>query len=147
MKIIQPATEHELKMYYDLRYEILRKPWNQSYDSTFDEWEKNSIHALMLDDKGEGMTAGRLQINSAEEGQIRSMAVKESEQKNGHGTKMLLWLEEEARRRRMKHIVLDARDIAVKFYLKNGYVIEGDSYTLFGSIVHYRMKKTLNFEL
>ena len=147
MKIIQPATEQELKMYYDLRYEILRKPWNQTYDSTFDEWEKNSVHALMLDDNGEAIAAGRLQINSDEEGQVRSMAVKENEQKKGYGNEILHWLEEEAKRRNMKHIVLDARDIAVDFYHKNGYLIEGDSYTLFGTIVHFRMKKTLNFEL
>lgn len=147
MKILQPATEEQLKMYYDLRYQILRKPWNQPYDSTFDEWEKNSVHALMVDEKGNAIAAGRLQINSADEGQVRSMAVKESEQGRGHGKKMLQWLETEAARRNMKHIVLDARDGAVEFYSKNGYVIEGDSYTLFGSIVHFRMKKILNFEL
>src|SRR5258708_3811127 len=121
MKIIQPATEQELKMYYELRYEILRKPWNQAYNTTFDEWEKNSVHALMLNDKEEAIAAGRLQINSEEEGQVRSMAVKESEQGRGLGTKILKWLEEEAKRRKMNYIVLDARDLAVEFYKKNGY--------------------------
>ncbi|MBK5285321.1 MAG: GNAT family N-acetyltransferase, partial [Bacteroidia bacterium] len=68
MKIIQPETEQELKMYYDLRYEILRKAWNQPYHTTFDEWEKNSVHALMMNEKGEAIAAGRLQINSDDEG-------------------------------------------------------------------------------
>jgi len=144
MKILQPATEQELKMYYDLRYEILRKPWNQPYNSTFDEWEKNSVHLLMLDDNGEAIAAGRLQINTAEEGQVRSMAVRESEQKKGLGTEILLWLEEEAKRRNMKHIILDARDGAVNFYKKNGYSVEGDSYILFDTIPHFRMKKIIN---
>ena len=131
-------------MYYDLRYEILRKPWNQPYNSTFDEWEKNSVHLLMLDDNGEAIAAGRLQINTAEEGQVRSMAVRESEQKKGLGTEILLWLEEEAKRRNMKHIILDARDGAVNFYKKNGYSVEGDSYILFDTIPHFRMKKIIN---
>src|SRR5262245_31697240 len=87
VKIIEPKTEQELKMYYDLRYEILRKPWKQTYASTFDEWEKNSVHGLMLNDRGEAIAAGRLQINSDEEGQVRSMAVKEGEQNKGLGTK------------------------------------------------------------
>jgi len=143
MKIIQPETEQELKIYYDLRYEILRKAWNQPYNTTFDEWEKNSVHALMMNENGEGIAAGRLQINSDEEGQVRSMAVKESKQGRGFGTKILGWLEEEAKRRKMKHIILDARDLAVDFYKKNGYKVEGDSYTLFETIVHFRMKKIL----
>ena len=144
MKIIEPNTEKELKMYYDLRYEILRKPWNQSYSSTYDEWEKNSVHAIMTDESGTAVATGRLQINSGEEGQVRSMAVKESEQGKGLGTQMLLWLEAEAKRRNMKRIVLDARDGAVNFYRNNGYVIEGDSYILFDTIPHFRMKKIIN---
>ena len=143
MKIIEPATEQELKMYYDLRYEILRKPWNQTYASTFDEWEKNSVHVLMLNDNGEPVATGRLQLNSAEEGQIRSMAVSETEQGKGLGTKILLRLEEEARKKNLKHIILDARDGAVNFYKKNGYHVEGDSYFLFDTIPHFKMKKLL----
>jgi predicted GNAT family N-acyltransferase len=144
MKIIEPKTEWEQKQYYDLRYNILRKPWNQSYSSTFDEWENKSVHLLMKDDKGEAIAAGRLQINSIEEGQVRSMAVKESEQGRGLGTEILLRLEEEAMKRNMKQIVLDAREGAVDFYKKNGYVVEGNSYVLFGTIVHFRMKKIIN---
>jgi predicted GNAT family N-acyltransferase len=144
MKIIEPKTEQELKMYYELRYEILRKPWNQPYNTTFDEWEEQSVHVLMLSDIGEPIATGRLQINSAEEGQVRSMAVTNTEQNKGLGTMVLKWLEEEAKRRNMKHILLDARDGAVNFYRKNGYVIEGDSYILFDTIPHFRMKKIIS---
>jgi hypothetical protein len=57
MNIIVPVTAEELKMYYDLRYEMLRKPWNRPYKSTIDEDEDNSIHALMVDDSGRGVAA------------------------------------------------------------------------------------------
>ena len=143
MKIIKPENKKEWDDYYMLRYNILRKPWNQPFDSTFDEWEKQSVHVLMIDDNGEAVAAGRLQINSEEEGQVRSMAVMETQQGKGCGTQILHWLEEEALRMKMKHIILDARDGAVNFYKKNGYKVEGDSYILFGTIVHYRMKKIL----
>ena len=143
MKIIEPSSEQELKMYYDMRYEILRKPWNQTYASTFDELEKNSVHVLLMNDNGEPIATGRLQLNSADEGQVRSMAVVETEQGRGYGTTILCWLEEEAKRRNMKQIILDARDGAVNFYKKNGYSIEGDSYILFDTIPHFRMKKIL----
>jgi predicted GNAT family N-acyltransferase len=89
MKIIVPSSPKELKMYYDLRYEMLRKPWNRPYKSTIDEDENNSVHALMLDDSGNGIAAGRLVLNSDEEGQVRSMAVAEALQGKGLGTKIL----------------------------------------------------------
>src|SRR6185436_1955636 len=116
MKIIVPATAEELKMYYDLRYEMLRKPWNRPYKSTIDEDEDNSIHALMVDDSGRGVAAGRLVLNNDEEGQVRSMAVAKDLQGKGLGTKILLHLEAEARKKKFKHIVLDAREGAVAFY-------------------------------
>jgi predicted GNAT family N-acyltransferase len=143
MKIIIPSSPEELKMYYDLRYEMLRKPWNRPFKSTIDEDENNSVHALMLDDSGNGVAAGRLVLNSDEEGQVRSMAVAEALQGKGLGTKILQHLEEEARKKKFKHIILDAREGAVDFYQKNGYKPEGDSYILFGVIPHVRMKKIL----
>lgn len=130
-------------MYYDLRYELLRKPWNRPYKSTIDEDEVQSIHALMVDDGGKAIAAGRLVLNSDEEGQVRSMAVAQGYQGKGLGTKILEHLEAEARKKKFKHIVLDAREGAVNFYKKNGYKPEGDSYILFGVIPHVRMRKVL----
>jgi ribosomal protein S18 acetylase RimI-like enzyme len=71
------------------------------------------------------------------------MAVSETYQRNGLGTEVLKFIEEEAKKRNIKTIVLDARDHAVDFYKKNGYVIEGDSYTLFEVIPHFRMIKKI----
>lgn len=143
MKIIVPSSEEELKMYYDLRYELLRKPWNRPYISTIDEDDNISFHALMLDDNGDAVAAGRLVFNSDEEGQVRSMAVAQGMQGRGLGTKILLHLEDEARKKKFKRIILDAREGAVNFYKKNGYTVEGDSYILFGVIPHFRMTKIL----
>jgi len=40
-------------------------------------------------------------------------------------------------------IVLDAREPAVGFYLKLGYMITEKSYLLFNEIQHFRMTKNL----
>lgn len=143
MKIIEPTTPEEFEKYYDLRFEILRKPWNQPKLSTKDEYENISIHFLMLNDKQEAVASGRLQINSNEEGQIRSMAVRSDMQGKGLGTEMIKYIEQKVKERNLRHITLDARENAVKFYEKNGYKISGKSYLLFGMIQHYRMEKKI----
>ncbi len=142
-KIIQPKSQLEWEKYYQLRYDVLRKPWNQKWSSTRDEWEDISIHFLVLDETERAVGTGRLQLNSDREGQIRSMAVHEKFQRKGIGNLLIHKLEEEALLRGLKSIILDAREPALTFYLKNNYVVIEDSYLLFGVIRHFRMKKEL----
>ncbi len=144
IKIVRPSTEKEWSAYYQLRYEVLRKPWNQPENTTKDETENESLHWLIMDEHSIPIATGRLQINSPTEGQIRSMAVQTTKQNAGLGSLMIQTIEEEARRRNLSEIVLDARKEAVPFYIKNGYVVIQDSYLLFNSIQHYRMSKKLN---
>ena len=139
--IIEPKTEEELEKYFNLRYEILRKPWNQPLSSTKDEWEGQSVHVLMLDENKEAIACGRLQLNSKEEGQIRSMAVRGDMQGKGFGKKIIEYIETKARELKLKTITLDARINAVKFYENSGYKVVGESYLLFGVIPHFRMEK------
>ncbi len=143
-RIIEPQTENEKQQYYNLRYEILRKPWNQPRKSTTDEWEDQSIHVLMVDENGVGVASGRLQLNSKEEGQIRSMAVRADMQSRGLGKKIMAWIEKKALELKLKTINLDARENAVKFYESCGYKVIGDSYLLFGVIKHYKMEKKMS---
>jgi predicted GNAT family N-acyltransferase len=143
-KIIEPNSSQEWEKYYNLRYEILRKPWNQPVTSTKDEAENISVHLLMMDENGEAVAAGRLQLNSKDEGQIRSMAVREDMQGKGLGKKIIERIEEIAREKKLKRITLDARINAVKFYERNGYRVVADSYLLFGVIQHFRMEKNIH---
>jgi len=141
MKIIQPSTKEEWDKYYDLRFEVLREPWNQLYASTKDELETTTIHLLVTGDDNEGIGTGRLQINSADEAQIRSMAIHSDWQKKGIGSTIVRHIEQTAKKMGEKYIVLDARENAVKFYEKLGYRVTGKSYLLFGIIQHYKMRK------
>ena len=142
-RLLIPASESEIEAYYKIRFEVLRKPWGQDINTTRDEWEDNSLHVLMIDDAENAIATGRLQFNSDSEGQIRSMAVVESHRGKGLGSIVLKFLEEKAKEKKLTMIVLDARDLAVKFYEKNGYKVEGNSYTLFEVIPHFRMSKDL----
>lgn len=143
LNILHPHSEEEWNKYFRLRYEILRKPWNQPESSTKDDAEDRSVHWLITDQNGKAVGAGRLQINSDTEGQIRSMAVDNTFQSKGIGSLLIQEIEKEALKRKLKKIVLDAREEAVNFYLKNGYKVIGDSYLLFGVIRHFKMQKSI----
>jgi predicted GNAT family N-acyltransferase len=143
VRILHPETEEEWNSYFSLRYEVLRKPWDQPESSTKDDSEERSVHWLITDETGNAIAAGRLQLNSESEGQIRSMAVRTDAQGWGLGSMLIDVIEIEAARRNLKTIVLDAREPAVGFYLKHGYEITGESYLLFGQIPHKAMKKVL----
>jgi predicted GNAT family N-acyltransferase len=137
----EPVTEQEWEDYYCIRYEVLRKPWDQPFSSTKDDTEDISFHLLLTDPDGRPAGAGRLQFNSETQGQIRSMAVREDLRGTGWGNKILKSLEEEAVSRGLTEIVLDARIGAVRFYENAGYTVTGDSYLLFGEIPHKAMRK------
>ncbi|MDP8204542.1 MAG: hypothetical protein P9L95_08440, partial [Candidatus Tenebribacter mawsonii] len=75
--IREPKTEQDFELYYDLRWQILRKPWNQLKGSEQDETDKDSIHIIAI--KGDKVIGcGRGHFNSKEQGQIRYMAVNEN---------------------------------------------------------------------
>ena len=144
VKIIEPSTSKEFKKYYNLRYEVLRKPWLQPKGSERDEEGETSLHRMIIDEpNGKAVAVGRLQFNTIEEAQIRYMAVSDDYQGKGYGRKMVKALDNIAREKGSRKIILQSRGNAVKFYEKNGYKIIEKSYLLFDEIQHWLMKKEL----
>ena len=144
MKIIEPTTSEEFKKYYNLRYEVLRKPWGQPLGSERDEGEDTSIHRMIIDKKtGNALAVGRLQFNSEDEAQIRYMAVADDLQGKGLGSQILSALEDVARGKDIQRIILSARGNALQFYKNNGFEIVKKTHLLFGKIQHWLMKKVL----
>ena len=144
MKIIEPTTSEEFKKYYNLRYEVLRKPWLQPKGSERDEEEETSLHRMIIDEpNGKAVAVGRLQFNTIEEAQIRYMAVSDDYQGMGFGSKMLIVLDNIAREKGSRKIILQSRGNAVKFYEKNGYKTLKKSYVLFDEIQHWLMEKKI----
>ena len=143
IEIREPKTKEEFDSYYNLRWEILRKPWKQPRGSEKDELEDKSFHIIALDNK-KVVGVGRLHKNNNEEGQIRYMAVDENHQCKGIGKSILHELHEKAKELKFKTIILNARENAVGFYERLGYKIIGKAHTLFGEIEHFKMQCILN---
>ncbi len=74
--------------------------------------------------------------------QIGRMAVLQSHRKAEVGSKLLLTLEEEARRRNVHGILLHAQLFALEFYKKHGYEAVGSVF-MEGGIEHLAMQKKL----
>ena len=144
MKIIEPNSSAEFEQYYNLRYEVLRKPWLQPKGSEKDDGDKSSIHRMIIDESnGKAVAVGRLQFNTSEEAQIRYMAVSDNYQLKGYGNIIVKTLEDIALNKGTRNIILQARENALKFYWKNGYEIIEKSYLLFDEIQHWLMVKKI----
>jgi len=132
----------QLEKIIDLRYEVLRQPWNQSRESATDLQESECVNAF-IEHQTIIIACGRLQQNAPGIGQVRYMAVKEAYQGQGLGKLILMNLEKSALKLNLHTIELQARENAVPFYKSLGYVIEEKTFKLWDIIQHYRMIKTL----
>ena len=141
--IKQPETEKDFEAHYDLRWRVLREPWQQPRGSEKDELEKESFHIMACDKNHKLIGVGRLHFNSETEAQVRYMAVTPKYTKTGIGSLILKALEEKAKQKQCNTIVLGARENAVSFYKKNGYDLLEKSHLLFDSIQHYGMNKAI----
>jgi len=135
-------NSEEINKIIELRYEILRKPWNKPKETATDELEAESINAF-IEQQGEVIACGRLQNNSNNIAQIRYMAVDTDFQGKGLGKLILKKLEEEARSLNITIIELQARENALEFYKANGYTIKAASFKLWDIIQHYLMTKSI----
>jgi GNAT superfamily N-acetyltransferase len=144
IRLVEPATPAEFRQYYDLRWKTLRAPWGQPRGSETDPLDADSTH-LMAVDSGQGILGvGRLHFSAIGEARIRYMGVATDYQRRGIGTQILRGLEENALRLGATRIVLDAREVALGFYRKHGYVATGPGPMLFNRIAHVSMEKQVN---
>lgn len=143
VELASPVSDLDWEGYFDLRWRVLREPWNQPRGSERDELDQGSFHLMLRDQSGAVVAVGRLHVNSPEEAQVRFMAVDESWRGHGLGSRILKRLEEQACKQSIKRIVLNAREEALDFYVRHGYRIEGPANTLFGTIRHFAMRKDI----
>jgi GNAT superfamily N-acetyltransferase len=141
--LTEPQSEADWQNYFDLRWRILRAPWNQARGSERDERDDESIHLMICDASRAPVAIGRLHFISPHEAQVRFMAVEPEFAGRGFGGQILSELESRALFRGAARVVLNARNEATRFYLKHGYVSVGPGDTLFGTVEHVRMEKDL----
>src|SRR4051794_6790538 len=117
-------TQEQLNAVIQLRYLILRKPWDQPIDTATDTLEETSINAFIEDNPGNVIACGRLQENEHKTGQVRYMAVDQTYQGKGLGKSVLDYLEAQAKKIGLQKIELQARENALEFYKRRGYAVK-----------------------
>lgn len=145
MEIRAPQTEAEWAEYFQLRYDILRKPWGEPDGTERDKFEDDAIHAAAYVN-GKLVGVGRLHAFDLGVGQIRYMAVREDHAGRGVGREVLRFLEDQGSAAGIREIVLNARENAVGFYERVGYENIGEGPLLWGVIPHRRMRKLISKE-
>lgn len=143
IEIRTPQTIEEWQAYYDLRYEVLRKPWNQPKGSERDDKEHLGIHYALFK-KGAIIGVLRADINNEENyAQLRFMAIHPNFQGLKLGEKLIACAENDLIQQGIHEIFLHAREKAVNFYTRLGYLIIEKSHLLYNDIQHFKIKKTI----
>lgn len=139
--ISSPTSDQDFDTYYKLRWKILRQPWNQPPGSEKDNLENISRHFIGISDHCI-IAVGRLHFEDSS-AVIRYMGVDTPHQGKGIGTKLLVYIENEAIRQKATEIKLNAREQYSNFYTQNGYMDCGVGHTLYHTIRHRKMSKHL----
>ena len=142
IEIRTPNSDVEWQNYYDLRYRILRKPWNQPLGSERNEGDATGIHLAIFENRIIKAVA-RLDISGEHTGQVRFVAVEINEQGKGFGQLIMKESEKISKERGDRKMILHARETALNFYHKLGYKLVEKSHLLFGEIQHFLMEKEL----
>jgi thioesterase domain-containing protein len=128
--IVNPTTPEQLAEYYNLRWQVLRKPFKRPRGSEHDEYDQVSEHCMLIDEKSKPIGVGRLHFNSPEEAQIRFMAVLPDLQGEGHGVRIIQHLELRARDQGATRVIINSRDTTLGFYLRCGYELKEEADTV-----------------
>ena len=142
IKLIDYGSK-EYDQMVQLRFEILRRPLNLSFDEAELEKEKNDILiGAFEEDKMLGCCI--LKKVDKHTCRLRQMAVQNNLQGKGIGASMMNFAENVARDAGYKKIMMHARKTAIGFYKKLGYSVTGKEFTEI-SIPHVVMDKKLHF--
>ena len=137
-----PSSYREWREYFLFRYKILRKPIGLHRSTIRDKIEKISYHVMATNNKGKIIGVGRLHFVNIKESQIRYMAVDKNFRKKGVGNAIVQNHEMYSLNNDRNKIILNARENAVIFYSKLGYVSLG-IIDVGINIKHFQMKKNL----
>jgi ribosomal protein S18 acetylase RimI-like enzyme len=142
MIVRPPQTPAEFQRYRDLRWKILRAPYNQPRITEQDDLD-GDYPIMVCEVDGFPIGVGRAHFISEDEAQIRSISVEEEWSGKGIGSIVLNELEKIVNEKGVRRIIIHARNNAIEFYKKNGYKTVEPSYTLFGEIEHTLMEKII----
>lgn len=125
----------------DLRYRVLREPLGHTRGSVYFPFEDESLHLVALE--GESVVGCVLfHPDNPREGRLFQMAVEARLRGQGVGRELVGRLEAELVARGFERVYLHARDHAVAFYERIGYVPFGEPFTEVG-VRHLSMERRI----
>ncbi len=123
-----------------LREGVLRKPFGLQFSAEELDNEKHHIQIVgILNDE---VIATAVLVPEGDICKMQRVVVKDVLQNQGIGFQLMQFCEDHAQSLRFNTIYCHARDSAVKFYLNNQYIAEGD-YFEEDTIPHLKMVKSL----
>lgn len=134
IKIINPEET------FPLRRAVLRKNMPNEPHEFSGDFDENTFH-LGYFEKNELIGIVTL-IKNGNIAQLRGMAIADHYQGKGIGKKLVLEAEKILQNQQISKIWMNARELAVPFYEKLGYKIEGEVFIIKPIGFHYLMSKT-----
>ena len=131
----------EYRQMLALRYEILRKPLGLDFTPEELKQEENDILIAAFEEE-KMLGCCFLTAIDSHGVKLRQLAVQNNLQGKGIGASLMNFAENIARDRGFRTIQLNARKVALEFFEKQGYKVEGDEFIQLG-IPHFLMKKKL----
>ena len=140
--IRRPLSKEDFELMYDLRWRVLRKPWNQPRGSEKDNIETESYpFKVTLNEKI--VATARFHKANDKEGHIRYLAVEKDYRKKRIASKLMRYIEGISISLGLTGIILDAWKTAKEFFEKLDYEIIREGPLLFNEIEQFIMKKML----
>ena len=137
-----PLAPGEFAKYFSFRWAQLREPLGLPRGSERDSLEDTAFHIAAYD--GQSIIGvGRVHLEAEGTARVRYMAVHADYRHRGIGRSILRKLEQFAHDHQVRACWLLARESAVGFYRKNGYVACGVGQSELSSVRHERMEKML----
>ena len=119
-QVSAPQSSEDWQAYYQLRWQVLRAPWDQPRGSEQDDLEQEAEHRYIKNNDGDVLAVARLHFNNQQQAQVRYMAVDEKHRGQHLGSRLLHELEKVAWQQNADELVLFARERALSFYEKQG---------------------------
>jgi thioesterase domain-containing protein len=120
-KIDIPTSEQDFDDYFTFRWKMLREPLKYPLGSEKDEYEQVSQHRMIRNPDGDVIAVGRVHMNSAEEAQVRHVAVEKACQGKGLAKMLVASLEAVARAEGAVRIVTNSTQASLALFTSLGF--------------------------
>ncbi|WP_293755906.1 bifunctional GNAT family N-acetyltransferase/hotdog fold thioesterase [uncultured Paraglaciecola sp.] len=142
-KIDIPISEQDFDDYFMCRWKMLREPWKYPLGSEKDEYEQVSQHRMIRNLNGEVVAVGRVHMNSAEEAQVRHVAVEKASQGKGLAKMLVASLEAVARAEGAIRIVTNSTQASIALFTSLGFIDQSGAPKELGEQQRQQMVKKL----